>query len=130
MTYAIGTKYYCSPEQENSTHYTSKSDIFSLGIIIFEMFYYFNSLMERNIVLRGIKEDKKYPKDFEEICPSNVVKIVKLCTNHNPKERPSAQDLLNSKLIPYVLNEKNVVDNFNDIIEDNQSFSLRNFLKF
>ena len=125
MTYAIGTKYYCSPEQENSTHYTYKSDIFSLGIIIFEMFYYFNSLMERNIVLRGIKEDKKYPKDFEDICPSNVVKIVKLCTNHNPKERPSAQDLLNSKLIPYVLNEKNVVDNFNDIIEDNQSFSSK-----
>ena len=38
MTYNIGTKYYCSPEQEMTSKYTNKSDLFSLGIIIFEMF--------------------------------------------------------------------------------------------
>ena len=129
MTYAIGTKYYCSPEQEKITKYTNKSDIFSLGIIIFEMFYDFNSLMERDIVLRGIKDEQKYPKDFEDICNnlkvSNVCKIVKICTNHDPKERPSAEQLLNSKLIPNILDEKSVLHNFYNIIEDNPNCSTK-----
>ena len=130
MTYAIGTKYYCSPEQEKITKYTNKSDIFSLGIIIFEMFYNFNSLMERDIVLRGIKDEQKYPNDFEDLCFNlkvpNVYKIVKMCTNHDPKERPSAEKLLNSKLIPYILDEKSVLHNFYNIIEDNQIFFFKN----
>ena len=129
MTYAIGTKYYCSPEQEKITKYTNKSDIFSLGIIIFEMFYDFNSLMERDIVLRGIKDEQKYPNDFEDLCFNlkvpNVYKIVKMCTNHDPKERPSAEKLLNSKLIPYILDEKSVLHNFYNIIEDNPNFSSK-----
>ena len=129
MTYAIGPKYYCSPEQEKITKYTNKSDIFSLGIIIFEMFYDFNSLMERDIVLRGIKDEQKFPKDFEELCNnlkvSNIYKIVKMCTNHDPKERPSAEKLLNSKLIPNNLDEKSVLHNFYKIIEDNPNCSTK-----
>ena len=38
LTVGIGTKYYCSPEQEKSENYDNKTDIYSLGIIIFEMF--------------------------------------------------------------------------------------------
>ena len=44
MTVGVGTQYYCSPEQKQSNKYDSKTDIYSLGIIIFEMFYKFNSL--------------------------------------------------------------------------------------
>ena len=39
LTEAIGTLFYWAPEQENSNTYTFKADLYSLGIIIFEMFY-------------------------------------------------------------------------------------------
>lgn len=125
MTFAIGTKYYCSPEQEKSKNYNYKSDMFSLGIIIFEMFYSFNSLMERDIVLRGIKEEMKYPDNFDKDCDSNVVQIVKMLTNHNPNLRPKTEDLLNSNLIPIILNEQTVVDNFIKIIDENENYSQK-----
>ena len=125
MTYAIGTKYYCSPEQEKSNKYDYKTDMFSLGIIIFEMFYSFGSLMERDIVLRGIKEEQKFPKDFEDRCESNVVNIVKMLTNKNPKKRPKTEELLNSSLIPIILNEQTVLDNFIKIIDENKNYSER-----
>lgn len=125
MTFAIGTKYYCSPEQEKSKNYNYKSDMFSLGIIIFEMFYYFGSLMERDIVLRGIKDDQKYPENMDKVCDANVVQIVKMLTNHNPNLRPKTEDLLNSNLIPIILNEQTVVDNFIKIIDENASYSQK-----
>jgi serine/threonine protein kinase len=123
MTIAIGTKYYCSPEQENCKNYNEKTDIFSIGIIIFEMFYFFNSLMERDKVLRNIKENSFYPEDFNQKCELKVVEIVKNCTNKNPNKRPSAEFLLNS--IPIFLNEERVVENFKQIIFDNERYSER-----
>ncbi len=33
----IGTPLYSSPEQENSNNYGNKADIYSLGIILFEL---------------------------------------------------------------------------------------------
>ena len=36
--------------------------------MIFEMFYKLNSYLERNMKLRVIKEEQKYPQNMEEIC--------------------------------------------------------------
>ena len=121
MTYAIGTKYYCSPEQEKSKSYNEKTDIFSIGIIIFEMFYFFNSLMERDKVLRNIKENQIYPEDFNKRCETKVINIVKECTNINPNKRPSAENLLNN--IPIFLTEERVIDNFKQLIYDNEKYT-------
>ena len=112
LTVGIGTKYYCSPEQEKSENYDNKTDIYSLGIIIFEMFYKFNSLMERDITLRGIKEEQNYPKDMEKKCGKNVALIVQKCTSHNPEQRPSVKELIKSKLIPSFYNKQNILREF------------------
>ena len=129
LTVGIGTKYYCSPEQEKSENYDNKTDIYSLGIIIFEMFYKFNSLMERDITLRRIKDEQIYPQDMEQKCGKNVFMLVKQCTNHNPELRPSAKELLKSKLIPSYSTKQYILKEFRQkYLEKNIKF-INDFLK-
>ena len=72
LSCGIGTVYYCSPEQEKGRGYDEKTDMFSLGIVIFELFYSFGSLMHRDIILREIREKHKFPQDFLKNSPENV----------------------------------------------------------
>lgn len=48
-TTGIGTSTYSSPEQINRGVYNEKTDIFSLGMICLELFYPFQTAMERGI---------------------------------------------------------------------------------
>lgn len=43
----IGTHFYISPEQMNGLQYDQKVDVFSLGVILFELNYPFVTDMER-----------------------------------------------------------------------------------
>ena len=130
MTVGIGTQYYCSPEQKQSNKYDFKTDIYSLGIIIFEMFYKFNSLMERDITLRKINVEQIYPKDMEEKCGKNVSLLVKKCTNNNPKLRPTIEELLKSKLIPSsIQTKKRILKQFNEQFLDKNIKLINDFLQ-
>ncbi len=63
ITGGIGTRFYCAPEQEGRignntkrTNYDTKADIFSLGIVLFEMFHPpFTTLMERAETLERLR---------------------------------------------------------------------------
>jgi len=46
----VGTPFYTSPEQEKVGHFNEKVDIYSLGIIFFEMCFTFSTGMERVLV--------------------------------------------------------------------------------
>jgi len=129
MTVGIGTKYYCSPEQEKSKNYDNKTDIYSLGIIIFEMFYKFNSLMERDITLRAIKEEQKYPDDMDDKCGKNVSSLVKRCTSYRPDLRPTVKEILKSKMIPSLENKQKILLQFkNEFLEKNNKL-INDFLQ-
>ena len=55
ITSGIGTLLYASPEQTAGGDYDSKTDIYSLGIMLFEMCHpAFGTGMERAIVLRQV----------------------------------------------------------------------------
>lgn len=43
----VGTPLYNAPEQENSMRYDNKVDIYSLGIILFELLKNFNTVSEK-----------------------------------------------------------------------------------
>jgi hypothetical protein len=48
LTIGVGTPFYCSPEQlKAGTHYDQKVDLYSLGIILFEMCHPITTGMER-----------------------------------------------------------------------------------
>ena len=121
MTYNIGTKYYCSPEQEMTSKYTNKSDLFSLGIIIFEMFYDFKNLIERDRILRKIKEKHQFPENFK-LLSKNLQELIINLTDLQPEKRMSAKKLLNSDLIPLRLNEEEDIIKFKKMIHEKNSY--------
>ena len=71
LTKGVGTPTYASPEQLKETFYQHASDIFSMGIIIFEMFYIFKTRSERAIVLEKLRNG-----DFPESMISKYPDIV------------------------------------------------------
>ncbi len=52
----VGTPFYCSPEQfQAGMHYDQKVDLYSLGIILFEMCHPFSTGMERAEVSNSLR---------------------------------------------------------------------------
>ena len=127
ITMGIGTKFYCSPEQEKSKNYDNKTDIYSLGIIIFEMLYKFDSLMERDIILTRINQKSIFPKDLEEVCGKNAAKLILKCTLKDPKLRPSIKEIIESKLIPSFENKQIILKQFDELLEKNLKL-INNFM--
>uniref|UniRef100_A0A8C7G3S4 eIF-2-alpha kinase GCN2 n=1 Tax=Oncorhynchus kisutch TaxID=8019 RepID=A0A8C7G3S4_ONCKI len=96
MTGMVGTALYVSPEVQGNTKatYNQKVDLFSLGIILFEMSYRpMTTGSERISVLSQLRMDIHFPEDFPE-------KVIGWLLNHDPALRPTAQELLKSDLLP------------------------------
>ncbi|KYQ91316.1 putative protein serine/threonine kinase [Tieghemostelium lacteum] len=102
-TAKVGTLFYTSPEQEAGTSgdggYDDKVDMYSLGIVFFEMWYVFSTGHERVIVLNDLRNKAKFPEEFERNHPRQA-KLIRWLTEKDPLKRPSAQELLQSDLMP------------------------------
>ncbi|KAI1180891.1 serine/threonine-protein kinase gcn2 [Nemania sp. FL0916] len=101
LTRSVGTSYYVAPEirRQSSGTYTSKVDMYSLGIIFFEMCYYSIIGMERADKLGKLGQTGQLPADFQ---PSNATpgEIVQSLVTHDVKARPSSTELLRSGILP------------------------------
>ena len=64
-TQRVGTSLYMSPEQSQGLPYNYKVDIFSLGLILFELLNFFHTETERFKVLDNIRRHI-FPQDFIE----------------------------------------------------------------
>ena len=89
-----GTIAYMSPEHFVSGQLSAKSDVFAMGVILYEMITrkhpFMRSSMEATV--RSILFKKpKFPFFSRE---SGLVKICKQCLDKNPEHRPSAKDLV------------------------------------
>lgn len=110
MTTSIGTASYVAPEVRSSIGtYNSKVDMYSLGIILFEMCYPPVVGMERAQVLQGLRQKQPaLPFDFNLAERAIQADIISSLLDHNPKERPGSSGLLQSRKLPVQMESETI----------------------
>jgi len=101
-TSQVGTKLYMSPEQEGNL-YTYKVDIFSLGLIFFELFCPFGTENERIKVMSDVK-NRVLPSEFEAEMPLQS-ELVQWLLSAAPEERPDAIEIKKSDILKKIKTE-------------------------
>ncbi|KAG1684920.1 Eukaryotic translation initiation factor 2-alpha kinase [Nymphon striatum] len=85
----VGTQLYMSPEQIARKPYNHQVDIFSLGLILFELLVPFGTAMERVRTMSDVKRHL-FPEHFKH---SKECQLLRNILSHNPEDRPEASDI-------------------------------------
>ena len=98
----VGTPYYLSPELWEEKPYNNKSDIWSLGCILYELWtqkHPFDAKTQGGLFLKIIKEEYE---PISSIYSQDLSKIIKAWLQKDWKDRPSIYEILeNDKLKIY-----------------------------
>ncbi|XP_036142962.1 eukaryotic translation initiation factor 2-alpha kinase 3 [Monomorium pharaonis] len=111
-TAGVGTHLYMAPEQRNKQNYNCKVDIYSLGVILFELLTPFSTKKEREKMLTDLQL-LKFPKNFAEVdwfifdniipeIKSDLQEFLKSMLNKNPDRRLSALDIKAQSFLRYL----------------------------
>ena len=116
----IGTIPYMAPEIHYDAHYTNLVDMFSFGVILFEMCYPMATASERANVLKRLKLQKEttmsgttykaqladfeatFPPDVDSFTSEQEFKLIKRLLDVQPGNRPSAGSLIRSGVFGYL----------------------------
>ncbi|KAL0075948.1 kinase-like domain-containing protein [Phycomyces blakesleeanus] len=128
MTTGVGTTLYVSPEvmpnpntgATSSMRYNQKVDMFSLGIIFFEMCYKFSTAMQRAVTLQELRTGK-FPADFPSDYTSQKA-IINTLISPLPKDRPNSFELLRSDLLPPKLEDEYIKECVRTIANPNTPY--------
>lgn len=86
----MGSVHYTSPEQARGGYSDEKSDIYSLGVTLFEMLtgrVPFNGETTVAIAIKHIQETMPSPREYVSEIPVSVEQIVFKCTQKSPDRR-------------------------------------------
>ena len=114
-----GTPYYASPEVWNDSPYDSKSDIWSLGCVTYEMLTLRPPFRAENMdalyhkVIKG-----NYSKISDKYSP-DIAEIIKMMLKVSPNERPSCAQILKHPLVLKRIEFFQASANFENIDIDN-----------
>ena len=86
----MGTASYMSPEQAKGTEVNHQSDIWSLGVVMYQMItgeLPFKGDYEQAVIYSILNEEPEAITKYDENCSSIFVKIVNKCLEKNPANR-------------------------------------------
>lgn len=110
----VGTPEYASPEQVQCGYCDGRSDIYSLGVTMYEL------LTDANPLIGKTQEDTFYqqlqlPLPANDMIPDALYKIIEKATNKLPEHRYSTANEMNQALLDY-LNQAQCPDTQNSKI--------------
>ena len=120
-----GTPYFASPEIWEDKPYNFKSDIWSIGCILYQMAGLKMPFQGKNIkeVYHNLKSINIPP--LPDIYSPDLMYMVKKLLKLNPDQRPSTQEILDDEIIKNRM--KLISENENDLIDI--SLDINNFQK-
>lgn len=117
----MGSVHYTSPEQARGGYSDEKSDIYSLGITLFEMLtgrVPFNGETTVAIAIKHIQEELPSPRDYVPEVPVSVEQIVFKCCQKSPDRRYQSMEELIQDLKQSLLNPDSDFVKMNDPDEE------------
>ena len=142
---AVGTALYVAPEllvlsAKKKYVYTQKVDIYSLGIVFYEMCFPFTTKMERIHVIQNLRSSTDFVTTLNNGSSSSSLAetitnykdkmyLVQLMLNHDPAKRPSTKDLLHNELIPRKADEIAMEELLKSAFSNKTSSNYKKILK-
>lgn len=128
-----GTPLYMAPEIMKKQKYTTKSDLWSVGVILYQMLFGKRPYDAHNILdlLHNIeKNEVQIPNSFE--ISSEVLDLLKKLLCKDPKDRIEWEDFIEHKWfnIELEISNKQIIKNDEKEIPEEKNKILKSFYKF
>ena len=111
----VGTPYYMSPEQIKESNYDAKTDIWSLGCVLYEIvalkppFQATNHLALAGKIINS--EVDRIPLRYSE----DLNNVVTWMLNKDPTKRPSVEELMKIQKIQLRMNERKMKEDYDTL---------------
>ena len=100
-TVAAGTPSYMAPEQTQGEPFDQRADIYSLGLVLFEIFTgspAFTGETPMLVALKQVQEQPPDPREIEDMLPEHVGAAILRCLAKDPSKRFQSVDALQAAL--------------------------------
>mmetsp|Transcript_5559 Transcript_5559/g.7681 ORF Transcript_5559/g.7681 Transcript_5559/m.7681 type:complete len:343 (-) Transcript_5559:239-1267(-) len=96
MTRRVGTRNYWAPEVCNSVVYNEKCDVYSFGIVLWEILtglHPFNTLKDKVLSLLSCTSGPKRRPALRDCWDLDIKQLIEACWDENPTQRPDFQEI-------------------------------------
>ncbi len=107
-TEVIGSVYYVSPEQARGDNVDARSDIYSMGIMLYEMLtgeLPYKGEQTVSVALKHINEKITAPEKINPLLSKSINNIVLKATSKNKKDRYRSMDAMKEDLVRALVNK-------------------------
>lgn len=116
----LGSVHYFSPEQARGGYTDEKSDIYSLGIVIYEMLtgkVPFDGDTPIGVALKHVQEEMTPPVSVDMTIPASLNNLVMKCTRKRQSDRYQSADEVLRELRSFRAENTSIIDNSEDTTE-------------